>query len=203
MSEKSLIERWVVLPSLYKIQLWAHLVAGVCGAIAYGIVTKTIYSSVNVDLITSRFLISSIIGICLSILWLTIQERLFKLFIHFTLLECLFYTVLCVYTSFYGDYGSYLIWSTIIGGTIGHIVKGAGSKLHQKITDNEQYRTDYEYFMEIISCTGIIIGSCIALCFEITPKLGFLIQLVSLIGFEISDVYIYLNVTNKNYKKTE
>lgn len=201
MEEKKLLTRWIELPFLYKIQLWAHLLAGVCGAIAYGIVTKMIYSSVDVNLITERLILSSIIGIVLSILWLTIQEKLFSWFIHFTILECICYSTLCIYTAFAGDYESYLIWSTIIGGTISHVVNGAGAKLHQKITDNEQYRTDYGYFMEIIACAGILIGGCIALLLNVSPKIGFLIQLVSLIGFQISDVYIYKKVTNKNFKK--
>lgn len=201
MEEKKLLTRWFELPFLYKIQLWAHLLAGICGAIAYGIVTKMIYSSVDVNLITERLILSSVIGIVLSILWLTIQEKLFNLFMHFTILECLCYSTLCIYTSFVGDYESYLIWSTIIGGTIGHVVAGAGSKLHQKITDNEQYRTDYGYFMEIIACAGILIGGCLALLLNVSPKVGFLIQLVSLIGFQVSDVYIYKKVTNKDFKK--
>lgn len=203
MEEKSLLNRWYELPFLYQVQLWAHLIAGICGAIAYGIVTKMIYSSVNVNLITERLILSSIIGIILSVLWLTIQEKLFSWFVQFTILECLCYSTLCVYTAFVGDYESYLIWSTIIGGTIGHVVSGAGSKLHQKITDNEQYRTDYGYFMEIIACGGILIGGCLALILDITPKTGFLIQLVSLIGFQISDVYIYKKVTNPNFIKKE
>ena len=202
-NEKGIKERWFELPFLYKVQLWAHLIAGVCGAISYGIVTKMIYSSVDVNLITERLILSSVIGIVLSVLWLTIQEKLFSWFIFFTVLECLSYTTLCIYTAFCGDYGSYLIWTTIIGGTIGHVVSGAGAKLHQKITDNEQYRTDYGYFMEIIGCGGILIGGCIALLFDIGVKLGFLIQLVSLVTFQLSDVYIYKTVTSPGFIKKE
>lgn len=201
MKEKTLITRYNELPFLYKIQLYAHLLAGICGAISYGVVTKMIYSSVDVDLITERLILSSIIGIILSVLWLTIQEKLFKLFIQFTIIECISYTILCVYTAFVGDYESYLIWSTIIAGTITHIVNGAGCKLHQKITDNEQYRTDYGYFIEITACAGVLIGGIVALTTNVTPKIGFLIQLVSLVAFQISDVYVYLKVTSKNFKK--
>lgn len=203
MEEKSIFVRWFALPFLYKIQLWSHLLAGICGAISYGIVTKMIYSSVNVDLLTERLILSSVIGIVLSILWLTIQEKLFSWFIVLTIIECICYSIICIYTAFSGDYDSYLIWSTIIGGTIGHIVGGAGSKLHQKITDNEQYRTDYGYFIEIIACGGILIGGCIALLFSISPGVGFIIQLVSLVGFELSDVYIYKKVTSVGYVKKE
>lgn len=198
--EKKIKERWKELPWLYKIQLWAVLFAGICGAIAYPLTTKLIYSSVETETLASRLVLSSIIGIVLSILWLSIQERLYKYFIHFTIIESLCYTFLIVYVIIFQDFNSYLIMSTIIGGTIGHIVAGAGNKLHQKITDVEQYRTDYGFFIEIVSCLGVLLGSAIAVIFNITMPIAFLLLLISLIGFEVTDIYVYLSVKKQEQK---
>lgn len=70
----------------------------------------------------------------------------------------------------------------------------ATSKLHQQITDVEQYRTDYGFFIEIVSSTGVLVGSAIAVVFNINMPIAFLLLLVSLVGFEISDIYVYLKV---------
>lgn len=197
MKEKRIKQRWIELPYLYKIQIISYLIAGICGAISYPLTTKLIYSSVETDILASRLVISSLIGICLSVAWLTIQERLYKLFVWFNSLECLAYTALIFYVILCENYNAYLILSTIIGGTIGRIVSGASSKLHQQITDNEQYRTDYGFFISIVSCVGILIGSAIAAYFNLSIAFAFIMLLISLIGFEITDIYIYTVITNK------
>lgn len=194
--EKKLKERWVELPFLYKVQIWAYLLAGICGAIAYPLTTKLIYSSVNTDVLASRLVISSLIGISLSVLWLNIQEKLYSWFIHFTLIECLSYITIVSYVIITHDFNSYLIISTIIGGTIGHIVSGANSKLHQQITDNEQYRTDYGFFIEIVASFGVLLGSAVAVMFAISVQFAFITLLISLVGFQITDIYVYLKVKN-------
>ena len=155
MKEKKIKDRWNELPWLYKIQLWAVLFAGICGAIAYPLTTKLIYSLVETETLASRLVLSSLIGIVLSILWLSIQEKLYKYFIHFT----------------------------------------------QKITDVEQYRTDYGFFIEIVSCLGVLLGSAIAVIFDFTMPVAFLLLLVSLIGFEITDIYVYLSVKIQEEKQ--
>lgn len=200
--EKKLKERWFELPFLYKVQIWAYLLAGICGAIAYPLTTKLIYSSVNTDVLASRLVISSFIGIVLSVLWLNIQEKLYSWFIQFTLIECLAYVSVVSYVILTQDFNSYLIISTIIGGTIGHIVSGANSKLHQQITDNEQYRTDYGFFIEIVASIGVLLGSAIAVIFHISMPFAFITLLISLIGFQITDIYVYLRVKkNKSENK--
>lgn len=195
--EKKIIQRWKELPYLYKVQVFAFLSAGFCTAVAYPLTTKLIYSSVDTDVLASRLVLSSLIGICLSLLWLNIQEKLYKLFVLFTAIECLCYTLLVLYVIIFQDYNSYLIISTIIGGTIGHIVNGAASKLHQKITDNEQYRTDYGFFIEIVSAIGVLAGSGVVVLFHFSIVSAFVFALLGLIGFEICDVYVYLKVQNK------
>ena len=189
------------MPFLYKVQIWAFMLAGICGAISYPLTTKLIYSSVETETLASRFVLSSLIGIGLSVLWLNIQEKLYRFFIHFTLIECTAYTSLITYVILFQNFDSYLILSTIIGGTIGHIVGGASSKLHQQITDNEQYRTDYGFFIEIASSIGVLVGSAIAVVFDINMPIAFLLLLVSLVGFEMSDIYVYLKV-NKQKRNT-
>ena len=114
--------------------------------------------------------------------------------------ECLAYSSLIAYVILYRNFDSYLIISTIIGGTIGHIVNGADSKLHQQITDNEQYRTDYVFFIEIVASIGVLLGSTIAVMFEIGVVFAFLLELVNLIGFEITDIYVYLKVRCQDNK---
>lgn len=101
------------------------------------------------------------------------------------------------------DFNSYLILSTIIGGTIGRIVDGANSKLHQQITNNEQHRTDYGFFIEIVSAIGVLIGSAIAMMIEIGMAVAFSLLLVNLIGFEITDVYVYKKVKEREKNGTE
>ncbi len=197
--EKRINQRWYELPFLYKIQIVSYFIAGICGAIAYPLTTKLIYSSVETDILASRLVLSSLIGITLSIMWLSIQERLYKLFVWFTSLECIAYTLLIFYVIIYQNYNSYLILSTIIGGTIGRIVSGASGKLHQQITDNEQYRTDYGFFISIVSCLGVLVGSTIATIFNLHIAFAFIMLLISLIGFEITDIYIYRKLTNKTY----
>lgn len=192
--EKGIRQRWCEFPFLYKIEIYAYLLAGICGAIAYPLTTKLIYSSVETDILASRLVLSSVIGIVLSALWLSIQEKLYKWFIHFTVIECTSYITLVTYVVLTEDFNSYLIISTIIGGTIGHIVTGANSKLHQQITDNEQYRTDYGFFIEIVASIGVLIGSAIAVLVNITMSLAFYTLLVSLIGFQVTDIYVYLKV---------
>lgn len=199
-SEKKIKQRWKELPFLYRVQIWSYLLCGICSAICYPLTTKLIYSSVETETLASRLALSSIIGIILSLLWLNIQEKLYKYFIHFTLFECLAYSSLIAYVILYRNFDSYLIISTIIGGTIGHIVNGADSKLHQQITDNEQYRTDYVFFIEIVASIGVLLGSTIAVMFEIGVVFAFLLELVNLIGFEITDIYVYLKVRGQNNK---
>lgn len=194
MQEKRIIQRWSELPFLYRIQIYAYLFSGICGAICYPLTTKLIYSSVDTEVLASRLVISSLIGIALSLLWLNIQEKLYKWFIHFTLLECVSYTLLIGYVILYRDFNSYLIISTIIGGTIGHIVNGATSKLHQQITDNEQYRTDYGFFIEIVASIGVLVGSAIAVLCVISVEAAFILALFNLIGFQVTDMYVYLKV---------
>lgn len=198
MGEKKIIQRWNELPFLYRVQIWAYLLCGICSAICYPLTTKLIYSSVETETLASRLVLSSVIGIALSLLWLNIQEKMYKYFIHFTMLECIAYTSLIIYVILYRNFDSYLIISTIIGGTLGHIVNGADSKLHQQITDNEQYRTDYGFFIEIVASIGVLVGSAIAVMFNITVTLAFLLALVNLIGFQITDIYVYLRVKERN-----
>ena len=197
MKEKKIVQRWKELPYLYKIQLWSFLIAGICGAIAYPMTTKVIYSNVYEDVLAERLVLSSLIGLGLSWLWLTIQERMYKYFIHFTAVECLAYIGLIFYVILCKDYNAYLIWSTIIASTIGHIVSGGGQKLHQKITDNEQYRTDYSFFIEIISSIGILIGSAIAVWVKFSLTVAFLVLLMSVIFFQITDIYVYLKIKER------
>lgn len=198
--EKKILTRWKELPYLYKIQLWAYFIAGVCGAISYPLTTKMIYSSVDVDVLAERMVLSSLIGLGLSWLWLTIQEKMYKYFIHFTLIECVSYIGLVSYVIVSQDYNNYLIWSTIIGATIGHIVSGGGNKLHQKITDNEQYRTDYNFFIEIIASVGVLIGSGVAVIGIFDVSIAFILLLISVIFFQMTDIYVYRKV---NARKTD
>jgi hypothetical protein len=195
--EKKVTVRWKELPFLYKVQIWSYLLAGICGAIAYPLTTKLIYSSVDVDILAERLVLSSLIGIGLSMLWLNIQERLFKWFIWFIIFECLTYSLLIGYVILYQDFNSYLIMNTLISCTIGHIVNGGNSKLHQKITDVEQYRTDYCFFIEIVASIGVLVGSAVAVSFNVNMPIAFILLLVSLIGFQISDIYVYLKVTQR------
>ena len=189
--EKKIAQRWIELPHLYKVQILAYLLSGLCGAISYPLTTKLIYSSVDTDVLASRLVLSSLIGLGLSILWLNIQNKLYSWFIYFTIVECVFYTILVGYVIYSNDYNSYLIISTIIGGTIGHIVDGANSKLHQQITDNEQHRTDYGFFIEIVASIGVLIGSAIAVFVNITMPFAFIMALMNLVGFQMTDIYVY------------
>lgn len=201
MNEKKIIQRWKELPFLFKIQLISYFISGVCGAIAYPLTTKMIYSSVDVDVLAERMVLSSVIGILLSWLWLTIQEKMYNYFIHFTIVEFLAYVSLIFYVILCEDYNGYLIWSTIIASTIGHIVSGGGQKLHQKITDNEQYRTDYLFFIEIISAVGVLIGSGIAVIGSFDVTIAFLLLLISVVFFQMSDIYVYCSVRNRDKLK--
>ena len=189
--EKKIIQRWIEMPYLYKVQIFAYLLSGLCGAISYPLITKLIYSSVDTDVLAGRLVLSSLIGLGLSILWLNIQNKLYSWFIYFTIAECVFYTILVGYVIYSKDFNSYLIISTIIGGTIGHIVDGANSKLHQQITDNEQHRTDYGFFIEIVASVGVLIGSAIAVTVNITIPFAFMMALMNLIGFQMTDIYVY------------
>lgn len=200
--EKKIIRRWRELPKLYKIQLWSYLVAGICGAISYPLTTKMIYSEVAVDVLSERLVLSSLIGLGLSWLWLTIQEKMYSWFIEFTLLEFLGYSGLVGYVIWTKDYNNYLIWSTILGATIGHIVSGGGQKLHQKITDNEQYRTDYQFFIEIISSLGVLLGSGLAIGLKPGVEVAFGLLLISVVGFQMTDIYVYTKV-KKNEENTK
>ena len=198
MKEKKIKQRWKELPYLYKVQLISYLVAGVCGAISYPLTTKMIYSSVDTNVLAERLVLSSCIGLVLSWTWLMIQEKLFKYFIHFTMIEFISFVGLIGYVIMCQDYNGYLIWSTIIGATIGHIVSGGGQKLHQKITDNEQYRTDYGFFIEIIASIGVLLGSAIAVVIPFSVTTAFLILLVSVMFFQMMDIYVYKEVKKRD-----
>lgn len=198
MKEKKIKQRWKELPYLYKVQLISYLVAGVCGAISYPLTTKMIYSSVDTNVLAERLVLSSCIGLVLSWAWLMIQEKLFKYFIHFTMIEFISFVGLIGYVIMCQDYNGYLIWSTIIGATIGHIVSGGGQKLHQKITDNEQYRTDYGFFIEIIASIGVLLGSAIAVVIPFSVTTAFLILLVSVMFFQMMDIYVYKEVKKRD-----
>lgn len=63
LNEKKILQRWKELPYLYKIQILSYLLAGLCGAIAYPLTTKLIYSSVETDILASKLVLSSLIGI--------------------------------------------------------------------------------------------------------------------------------------------
>lgn len=196
--EKKFSQRWKELPFLYKIQIGGYLFAGICSAIAYPLTTKLIYSSVDTEVLAERLVLSSVIGIMLSFLWLTVQEKLYSWFIQFTACECLAYISLISYVICCEDYNGYLIWSTIIAGTIGHIVGGAGNKLHQKITDDEQARTDYGFFIEIVAAVGVLIGSGIAVIASITMPVAFILLLLGCIYFQAQDIYVYVKVKQKS-----
>ena len=198
MKEKKIKQRWKELPYLYKVQLISYLVAGICGAISYPLTTKMIYSSVDTNVLAERLVLSSCIGLVLSWAWLMIQEKLFKYFIHFTMIKFISFVGLIGYVIMCQDYNSYLIWSTIIGTTIGHIVSGGGQKLHQKITDNEQYRTDYGFFIEIIASIGVLLGSAIAVVIPFSVTTAFLILLVSVMFFQMMDIYVYKEVKKRD-----
>ena len=198
MKEKKITQRWKELPYLYKVQLISYLVAGVCGAISYPLTTKMIYSSVDTSVLAERLVLSSCIGLVLSWAWLMIQEKLFKYFIHFTMIKFISFVGLIGYVIMCQDYNGYLIWSTIIGATIGHIVSGGGQKLHQKITDNEQYRTDYGFFIEIIASIGVLLGSAIAVVIPFSVTTAFLILLVSVMFFQMMDIYVYKEVKKRD-----
>ena len=198
MKEKKITQRWKELPYLYKVQLISYLVAGVCGAISYPLTTKMIYSSVDTNVLAERLVLSSCIGLVLSWAWLMIQEKLFKYFIHFTMIEFISFVGLIGYVIMCQDSNGYLIWSTIIGATIGHIVSGGGQKLHQKITDNEQYRTDYGFFIEIIASIGVLLGSAIAVVIPFSVTTAFLILLVSVMFFQMMDIYVYKEVKKRD-----
>lgn len=201
--EKHLKQRWTELPYLFKIQLWSYLIAGICGAIAYPITTQMIYSNVEVDILSERLVLSSLIGLALSWLWLTIQEKMYRYFVWFTVAEFFMYVCLISYVIIWQDYNNYLIWATIIGATIGHIVSGGGQKLHQKITDVEQYRTDYNFFIEIISSLGVLVGSAVAVSIPFSITTAFLLLLVSIIFFQMTDIYVYYMVKKRDEGKKD
>ena len=160
--------------------------------------SKMIYSSVDTNVLAERLVLSSCIGLVLSWAWLMIQEKLFKYFIHFTMIKFISFVGLIGYVIMCQDYNGYLIWSTIIGATIGHIVSGGGQKLHQKITDNEQYRTDYGFFIEIIASIGVLLGSAIAVVIPFSVTTAFLILLVSVMFFQMMDIYVYKEVKKRD-----
>ena len=201
--EKHLKQRWTELPYLFKIQLWSYLIAGICGAIAYPLTTQMIYSNVEVDILSERLVLSSLIGLALSWLWLTIQEKMYRYFVWFTVAEFFMYVFLISYVIIWQDYNNYLIWATIIGATIGHIVSGGGQKLHQKITDVEQYRTDYNFFIEIISSLGDLVGSAAAVSIPFSITTAFLLLLVSIIFFQMTDIYVYYMVKKRDEGKKD
>lgn len=194
MKEKQILDRWKELPYLYKVQILSYFIAGLCNSIAYPLTTKLVYSSVDTNILASRLVISSTVGLILSLLWLTIQERLYKYFIHFTIIEFFSYLFVILYVVFYQDFNAFLILNALISGTIGYIVGGAGSKLHQQITDVEQYRTDYGFFIQIISCLGVLAGSAIAVTLNVTMPVAFTLLLIGLIGFQMTDIYVYQQV---------
>ena len=198
MKEKKIKQRWKELPYLYKVQLISYLVAGICGAISYPLTTKMIYSSVDTNVLAERLVLSSCIGLVLSWAWLMIQEKLFKYFIHFTMIKFISFVGLIGYVIMCKDDNGYLIWSNNIGATIGHIVSGGGQKLHQKITDNEQYRTDYGFFIEIIASIGVLLGSAIAVVIPFSVTTAFLILLVSVMFFQMMDIYVYKEVKKRD-----
>ena len=201
--EKHLKQRWTELPYLFKIQLWSYLIAGICGAIAYPLTTQMIYSNVEVDILSERLVLSSLIGLALSWLWLTIQEKMYRYFVWFTVAEFFMYVFLISYVIIWQDYNNYLIWATIIGASIGHIVSGGGQKLHQKITDVEQYRTDYNFFIEIISSLGVLVGSATAVSIPFSITTAFLLLLVSIIFFQMTDIYVYYRVKKRDEGKKD
>lgn len=123
-NEKHIIQRWKELPYLYKVQIYTYAFCGICAATCYPLTTKLIYGSVHTDTLASKLVLSSFIGIGLSLLWLNMQNKLYNYFVHFTVVECVAYCALISYVIIYRDFDSYLIISTIIGGTIGHIVGG-------------------------------------------------------------------------------
>ena len=198
MSEKNCRPRGRELPYLYKVQLWSYFIAGICGAICYPLTTKVIYSSVEEAVLAERMVISSVIGLGLSWLWLTIQEKMYRKFIWFTMAEFIAYVCLIIYVILCENYNAYLIWSTVIASTIGHIVSGGGQKLHQKITDVEQYRTDYSFFIEIISSVGVILGSVLAMVLKFNITVAFLLLLVSVMFFQMTDIYVYVKVRERD-----
>lgn len=201
--EKHLKQRWTELPYLFKIQLWSYLIAGICGAIAYPLTTQMIYSNVEVDILSERLVLSSLIGLALSWLWLTIQEKMYRYFVWFTVAEFFMYVFLISYVIIWQDYNNYLVWATIIGASIGHIVSGGGQKLHQKITDVEQYRTDYNFFIEIISSLGVLVGSAAAVSIPFSITTAFLLLLVSIIFFQMTDIYVYYRVKKRDEGKKD
>lgn len=197
-NEKRIIERWKELPYLYKIQLWTILFMSIAGGISIPITTKFIYSQANITVLSSRMAISNLIGVGFSVLWLNAQEKLYKYFIHFTIIECICYIFLFAYVIIFKDVNSYLILSTIIGTVIGNFVIGAHSKLHQKITNNEQFRTDYGFFNSIFSGIGICCGAAIAsLCNTMPISIAMILLLFNTIADECTDIYIYKYMQDK------
>jgi hypothetical protein len=203
-NEKHILERWKELPYLYKVQVWTILLMSIAGGISVPVTTKFIYSGADITVLSSRMAISNLIGVGFSVLWLNIQERLYKYFIHFTIIECVCYIFLFTYVIIFQDVNTYLILSTIIGTIIGNFVCGAHTKMHQKITNSEQARTDYGFFISIFGGIGICCGAAIASFYTIPISIAMILLLFNTIADECTDVYIYMYMQKnkrKSYKK--
>lgn len=200
-------EKFKDLPRYYKLQLIATLVNGLCAAYSYSVTTVLIYSNVHESTLSWRMLLSSVIGIIFAFGWLQIQEKLFNKFVTMSIVEITLYFCICAYAVITYDFDTYLLLVTLLTSFVTSLVVGGISKVHEMITDNLQWRTDYKYFNSMVLYVGTLIGAVLSI-FGGMHSNNRICVIVAFIGLFLAAtienmvcIYIYLRL-NKNEQNT-
>lgn len=199
-----IVNKFKSLPRFYKLQLMATLINGLCAAYSYSVTTVLIYSNVHEEVLSWRMFISSVIGIVFAFGWLQIQEKLFDKFVLMSITEITLYLGICVYAVITYDFDTYLLLMTLLTSFVTSLVVGGISKVHEMITDNLQWRTDYKYFSNMALYVGTLIGALLALFGGMNSTSKFCVVL-AFIGLFLAAtienmvcVYIYLQLKKKH-----
>jgi hypothetical protein len=182
------------LPYGYKLELIAIFFASIAGSLTYASMMKITYSSVAESTLSLRLIIESVIGCFFAGLWITEQKKLFSIFVPICLLEIVLYIGIIIYMVITRDFDTYIIFTTLIAGFVSNLVSGGSDKIHEMITDVEEYRVNYKYFRNIYSTIGMLIGGLISFFFHSPLWLCGTGLAVSLTLYNLTDIVNYQRI---------
>lgn len=175
--------------------LIAALLSSAMYSIAYPIVHTTIISNINSQWLSLSSLISCLITIFVSKLWIKKSDKLYWLFPVFLIIEAISYTlIVLLFVLGIESAKVYYICDSILLSAVTMNIQCGGNKLRALRYDTPEKRETYDnkvlYVCNIASVIGYTLGTFVTF----PTTVGFLLML----GATIVDNFFYFGVYMKN-----
>lgn len=183
----------------YDLLIITGLFSNIFYSIAYPIIHTICIQNITSNFMSLTQLISCVLAILISQLWIKYSDRLYKLFGISLIFECiLFGALLILFLSNLIDPKIYYITDCILSATITRNIINGGCRL-KAIRYKEKEREMYDHKNTIICNIASIGGFAFSSIFVLPTKLAFILMFM---GISVDNIFYYIvyKNTNKNYE---